>query len=47
LALYELGKKEEACRDFKRAIELGFSVLRSAEQHRCAEFWDEQLSKKQ
>jgi hypothetical protein len=47
LALYELGKKEEACQDFNRAIELGFSVLRSAEKHRCAEYWDEQLSKKQ
>jgi len=47
LALYELGKKEEACQDFLRAIELGFSVLRSAEQHRCAEYWDKKLSEKE
>jgi tetratricopeptide (TPR) repeat protein len=40
LANYELGKKEQGCNDFSKAIELGFSVLRMAEQERCAEFWD-------
>lgn len=40
LARYELGEKEEACADFEKAIELGFSVLRIAEEHRCAEFWN-------
>ena len=41
LARYELGEKEQACEDFRKAIELGFSVLRVAEQQRCPEFWDE------
>lgn len=41
IALYELGKKEKACEDFNKAIELGFSILRSAEQEKCAEFWEE------
>ncbi|MBN2820893.1 MAG: hypothetical protein JXP36_18110 [Bacteroidales bacterium] len=39
LAFYELGQKEKACDDFSRAIELGFSILRIAEQQRCAEYW--------
>jgi tetratricopeptide (TPR) repeat protein len=39
LATYGLGKKEEACADFYRAIELGFTVLREAEDERCAAFW--------
>ncbi len=39
LAKYELGEKEQACEDFSRAIELGFSILRIAEEQRCAEFW--------
>jgi tetratricopeptide (TPR) repeat protein len=42
LAQYTLGKKEEACQNFTKAIELGFTVLRKAEQQRCAEFWDKQ-----
>jgi len=41
LARYELGEEEQGCKDFSKAIELGFSVLRIAEQERCAEFWDE------
>lgn len=40
LALYELGRKEEACESFSKAIELGFSVLRIAEKQKCAEFWE-------
>jgi tetratricopeptide (TPR) repeat protein len=39
LAFYELGQKEKACADFSRAIELGFSILRIAEEQRCAEYW--------
>ena len=40
LARYELGEKEQACEDFNKAIELGFSVLKIAEQDKCAEFWN-------
>ncbi|MEE4177831.1 MAG: tetratricopeptide repeat protein [Bacteroides sp.] len=40
LARYELGEHEQGCEDFSKAIELGFSVLRIAEQERCKEFWD-------
>jgi tetratricopeptide (TPR) repeat protein len=40
LALYGLDKKEEACQNFMKAIDLGFSVLRVAERHSCAEFWE-------
>jgi hypothetical protein len=40
LARYELGEKEQGCEDFSRAIELGFSVLRIAEQERCIDFWN-------
>lgn len=39
LAKYELGEKEKACEDFSRAIELGFSILRIAEEQQCAEYW--------
>ena len=39
LARYELGQKEQACEDFSRAIKLGFSILKIAEEKRCAEFW--------
>jgi hypothetical protein len=39
LALYDLGRKEEACDDFATAINLGFDILRIAEQEKCAEFW--------
>ena len=35
LARYELGEKEQGCEDFNKAIELGFSVLRIAEQEKC------------
>ena len=41
LAHYELGRKEQACEDFSKAINLGFSILRIAEKQRCAEFWGE------
>jgi hypothetical protein len=41
LAHYELGDKQEACNDFSRAIELGFSVLKMAEEYRCRDFWAE------
>jgi tetratricopeptide (TPR) repeat protein len=40
LAHWELGFKEKACDDFTRAIELGFSILRIAEEQRCSEYWD-------
>lgn len=40
LARYELGEKEQGCEDFHKAIELGFSVLRIAEQEKCIDFWD-------
>ncbi|MFO7977635.1 MAG: hypothetical protein R6U64_03170, partial [Bacteroidales bacterium] len=40
LARYELGEQEQGCEDFSRAIDLGFSVLRVAEQERCVEYWD-------
>lgn len=40
LARYELGEKEQGCEDFSKAIELGFSVLRIAEQEKCIEYWD-------
>lgn len=40
LANWELGFKEEACNDFSRAIDLGFSILRIAEEQRCGEYWD-------
>lgn len=43
LALYELGRKEEACADFTTAIELGFDILRIAEQEKCKEFWEEEF----
>lgn len=39
LARYELGDKEQGCEDFSKAIELGFSVLRIAEQEKCIDFW--------
>jgi len=39
LVNWELGFKEKACDDFSRAIELGFSILRIAEEQRCSEYW--------
>jgi hypothetical protein len=42
LAHYELGKKQQACDDFTRAIELGFSILKIAEEQRCRDFWKEE-----
>ena len=46
LALYQLGKKEEACLVFNKAIELGFSILREAERQRCEEYWKKQITQK-
>ncbi|WP_298496148.1 hypothetical protein [uncultured Algibacter sp.] len=40
LARYELGDKEEGCEDFSKAIALGFSVLRIAEQEKCVDYWN-------
>lgn len=40
LARYELGEKEQGCEDFSKAIELGFSVLKIAEQEKCVDYWD-------
>lgn len=42
LARYEMGLKEEACADFSKAIDLGFSILRNAEEQRCSEFWKDE-----
>jgi tetratricopeptide (TPR) repeat protein len=39
LALYELGRQEEGCRDFSRAIDLGFSILKEAEYEKCRTYW--------
>lgn len=39
LARYELGAQEEACVDFRRAIDRGFSVLEQAEAQRCSAYW--------
>jgi tetratricopeptide (TPR) repeat protein len=40
LASYELGQTEKACKDFYRAIELGFAILKEAEYEKCAEYWE-------
>jgi len=40
LAHYELGQKKQACEDFSKAIDLGFSILKIVEEQRCAEFWE-------
>lgn len=40
LARYELGEEEQGCEDFNKAIELGFSILRIAEQEKCVEYWN-------
>lgn len=40
LALYSIGKERAGCDDFKRAIELGFEILKIAEKERCAEYWN-------
>lgn len=42
LARYELGQHENACNDFSRAVDLGFSILRVAEEYRCSEYWKEE-----
>lgn len=39
LARYELGEHEEACADFQKAIELGFTILKDAEKERCSAYW--------
>ncbi len=45
LALYELGKKEEACNDFYKAIDLGFTILKEAEKQKCEDFWKKMIIK--
>lgn len=40
LAKYQMGHKKEGCMDFKKAIDLGFTVLETAEKQRCEEYWD-------
>ena len=42
LALYSLGKKEEACADFSTAINLGFTILKQAEWSKCAQYWEKE-----
>lgn len=39
LANWELGFTEKACNDFSRAIDLGFSILKIAEEQRCSDYW--------
>ena len=39
LSLYELGRKEEACKDFKKAVELGFTILAKEEEEKCDGYW--------
>jgi hypothetical protein len=39
LARYELGEQEQGCEDFEKAIQLGFSVLRIAEEQKCKKYW--------
>ena len=40
LATYSLGNQKQACEDFYKAIELGFTVLKNAESERCSEYWE-------
>ena len=40
LARYELGEEAQGCEDFSKAIELGFSVLKTAEQQKCVDYWN-------
>lgn len=40
LAYYGLGQQREGCEDFHKAIELGFSILKIAEEKKCAEYWE-------
>jgi Tfp pilus assembly protein PilF len=40
MATSALGNHEQACKDYYRAIELGFTVLKEAEMERCSEYWD-------
>lgn len=42
LARYGLGDEEQGCEDFSKAIELGFTVLRIAEQEKCGKYWNEE-----
>lgn len=39
LAKYESGLEEEGCADFDAAIGYGFTILRIAEESRCAIYW--------
>jgi tetratricopeptide (TPR) repeat protein len=38
-AWYEMGNMKAACADYEKAIQLGFSVLRLAEQEKCSVYW--------
>lgn len=40
-AHYDLGYEERGCEDFKKAIRLGFTILKRAEQQKCKEYWTE------
>ena len=40
LALYESGEKDLACDAFLKAIELGFSILKTAEYWKCYKYWE-------
>lgn len=42
IALYSLGKQEEACESFSKAIDLGFTILKTAEQNKCAQYWEDE-----
>ena len=39
LAKYEMGEEENACADFHKAIQLGFSILKTAEREKCIKVW--------
>ena len=42
LARYDLGEQEQGCEDFNKAIQLGFSILKIAEQEKCSKFWNKE-----
>lgn len=39
LAYYGLNDKQKGCDDFKKAIDLGFEILKEAESYKCKDYW--------
>ena len=39
LANYALDEKQKGCDDFKKAIDLGFEILKEAEAYKCKDYW--------